>query len=53
MLILASVQTVTDGKLNRAELYAPWPTSQREFDQLKKTSKTDKKIPLSWLKKGK
>ncbi len=51
MLILASVQTVTDGKLNRAELYAPWPTSQREFDQFKKTSKTDKKIPLTWMKK--
>ena len=50
MLILVSVQTVTNGKSDKSELYAWWPKNQNEFDQVKKTTKTNKSIPLKWLK---
>jgi branched-chain amino acid transport system substrate-binding protein len=50
MLILVSVQTVTNGKSDKSELYAWWPKNQNEFDQVKKTTKTNKSIPLKLLK---
>ena len=53
MLILASVQTVTDGKSDKSELYAWWPKIQKEFDQVKKVTKTDKSVPIKWLKASK
>jgi branched-chain amino acid transport system substrate-binding protein len=53
MLIFASVQTVTNGKSDKSELYAPWPKNQAEFDQLKKTTKTDRSVPMKWLKAAK
>jgi len=50
MLIMASVQTVTNGKSDKSELYVWWPKTQKEFDQVKKISKTDKSVPFKWLK---
>lgn len=50
LLIFVSVQTVTNGKSDKSELYAWWPKNQNEFDQVKKTTKTNKSIPLKWLK---
>jgi branched-chain amino acid transport system substrate-binding protein len=50
MHIMASVQTVTNGKSDKSELYAWWPKNQSDFDKLKKTTKTDKSIPIKWLK---
>ncbi len=53
MLIMASVQTVTNGKSDKSELYIWWPKTQKEFDLVKKTTKTDKSVPLKWLKASK
>jgi branched-chain amino acid transport system substrate-binding protein len=50
MLILVSVQTVTNGKSDKSELYAWWPKNQNEFDRVKKISKTNKSLPFKWLK---
>lgn len=46
MLIMASVQTITDGKSNPSVLYIDWVKSQKEVDQLRKISKTDKRVPM-------
>jgi branched-chain amino acid transport system substrate-binding protein len=50
MLIMASVQTITNGKSDPSVLYVPWPKTKKEFDQVKKISKTDKKVPFKWLR---
>ena len=50
MLILASVQTVTKGKSDKSELYAWWPKNQNEFDQVRKTSKTDRSVPFKLMR---
>ena len=50
MLILASVQTITKGKSDKPELYAWWPKNQNEFDQVRKTSKTDRSVPFKLMR---
>ena len=49
MLILASVQTISNGKSNPSELYFWWPTTKKEFEKGKKQSKAIKN-PKIWLK---
>lgn len=49
MLILASVQTISNGKSNPSELYYWWPKTKQEFEKGKKQSKALKN-PKIWLK---
>ncbi len=49
-LILASVQTVTKGKSDPSVLYAWWPKTQNEFKQIRRISKTDKRVPFILLR---
>lgn len=53
MIIMASVQTITNGKSDPSVLYVWWPKTQKEFDQVKKVSKTDKRVPMRWFKAAK
>jgi branched-chain amino acid transport system substrate-binding protein len=52
-LIMASVQTITNGKSDPSVLYVWWPKSQKEFGQMRKVSKTDKRVPMLWQKAAK
>jgi len=52
-LIMALVQTITNGKSDPSVLYVWWPKSQKEFGQMKKISKTDKRTPMLWQKAAK
>ncbi|MCX7981333.1 MAG: ABC transporter substrate-binding protein [Syntrophales bacterium] len=45
-LIMASVQTVTGGKSDPSSLYVWWTKSKKEFEDLKKITKTDKSVPI-------
>jgi branched-chain amino acid transport system substrate-binding protein len=53
MQIMASVQTVTNGKWDKPELYVWWTKTQNEFDSVKKLTKDDKSIPIKLLKEDK
>lgn len=50
LLILASVQTITNGKSDPSSLYAWWPETQKEFDAIKKQS-TVTQNAIIWLKR--
>jgi branched-chain amino acid transport system substrate-binding protein len=50
MHVMASVQTVTNGKSDPSSLYVWWPKTQAEFEQVKKITKSDKSVPIIWLK---
>jgi len=49
LCIAASVQTITNGKLDVSTLHAWWPKTQAEFDNVVKLS-TSKKNPFFWYK---
>ncbi len=49
MHVAASVQTITNGKSDPTVMYAWWPTSQQEYENLKKQTKA-KQNPIYWLK---
>lgn len=51
-LILASVQTITAGKSDPSALYAWWPKTKKEFDDIKKVTKVDKSVPIIWFPTG-
>lgn len=48
--IYSSTQTITDGKFDDPIVYAWWPKTQEEFDQVAKTSQMDKRVQKRWLK---
>ncbi len=48
MYVLASVQSISGGKFNPAELYAWWPKNQKEFDIAKKQTRAT--TPMKWLR---
>ena len=49
--MLASVQSVDNGKLSPVTLYVWWAKDQKEFDRVKKLSKFDQsKMKIKWLK---
>jgi hypothetical protein len=48
--VMASVQTVTNGKFDPSVLYVWWSKNQHEFEQVKKITKDDKSVPIIWLK---
>jgi len=48
--VMASVQTVTNGKFDPSVLYVWWSKNQHEFEQVKKITKDDKSVPIKWLK---
>jgi branched-chain amino acid transport system substrate-binding protein len=50
MHVMASVQTVTNGKFDPSVLYVWWSKNQHEFEQVKKITKDDKSVPIKWLK---
>jgi branched-chain amino acid transport system substrate-binding protein len=50
MHVMASVQTVTNGKSDASVLYVWWPKTQAEFEHVKKVTKSDKSVPIIWLK---
>lgn len=47
--IMASIQTITNGKWDPSELHVWWPKTQAEFDKVKSLSAT-KKNPFIWYK---
>ncbi len=49
LLVLASVQTITKGVSDPSVLYAWWPKSQQEVDEIKKLT-VAKQNPVYWLK---
>lgn len=53
MVLMASVQTITNGKSDPSVLYVWWPKTQKEFNQVKKVTKTDKSVPIIWWKGAK
>jgi branched-chain amino acid transport system substrate-binding protein len=49
--ILASVQTITNGKSDPSSLYAYWPVTKKEFDKVMKLGETGGgQTPVLWLK---
>jgi branched-chain amino acid transport system substrate-binding protein len=50
IMIMASVQTITNGKSDKSELYVWWPKNQSEFEQVKKISKNDKSVPIKYMR---
>src|SRR5450759_2544427 len=50
MHVMASVQTITNGKSDPSVLYVWWSKNQNEFEQVKKITKDDKSVPIKWLK---
>lgn len=50
MLIMASVQTITNGKFDPSVLYAWWPETQKEFETAKRIGGTPQNEVL-WLRK--
>lgn len=51
MLILASVQTITDGKSDPSVLYNWWSNTQKDADAVKKLSDQATQNPVYWLKR--
>ena len=49
MLIMASVQTITNGKFDPSVLYAWWPETKKEFEEVKKIGGTPQNEVI-WLK---
>jgi len=47
--IMASIQTITNGKWDPSELHVWWPKTQAEFDKVKSLS-VAKKNPFIWYK---
>jgi len=50
MLIMASVQTVTNGKFDPSVLYAWWPKTQKEFETARELGRTPQNEVI-WLKR--
>jgi branched-chain amino acid transport system substrate-binding protein len=50
MLIMASVQTITNGKSDPSVLYNWWSGNQKDADAVKKLSDLSTKNPVIWLK---
>lgn len=50
MLIMASVQTITNGKFDPSALYAWWPKTQKEFETVKELGGTPQNEVI-WLKR--
>ncbi len=50
MLIMASVQTITNGKSDPSVLYNWWSKNQKDADAVKKLSDLSTKNPVIWLK---
>ncbi len=50
LYIYSSTQTITDGKFDDPIVYAWWPKTQEEFDEVYKSSQLDKRIQKRWLK---
>jgi len=48
-LIMASVQTITGGKSDPSSLYVWWTRDKKQFEQIKKTTKTHKSVPILWF----
>ncbi|MEN6639300.1 MAG: ABC transporter substrate-binding protein [Smithella sp.] len=49
--ILASVQTITNGKSDPSSLYAYWPETKKEFEKVMKLGETGGgQTPVIWLK---
>jgi branched-chain amino acid transport system substrate-binding protein len=48
--VMASVQTVTNGKSDPSSLYVWWPNTQQSFLAAKKASRSDKRTPYIWLR---
>jgi len=53
VLVTTGTQTITDGKLDKPEIYFWWPKTQKEYDAVEKTSQIDRSIPRRWLKADK
>lgn len=53
VLVTTGTQTVTDGKLDKPEIYFWWPITQKEYEAVEKTSQIDRSIPRRWLKTDK
>ena len=49
VLVMTGTQTITDGRIDKPEMYVWWTKTQKEYDQIEKMSQIDASIPRRWL----
>ncbi len=49
VLVMTGTQTITNGKIDKPEMYVWWPKTRKEYEAIEKTSQIDRSIPRKWL----
>jgi branched-chain amino acid transport system substrate-binding protein len=48
-LVTTGTQTITNGKMDKPEIYFWWPKTQKEYEEVEKMARIDRSIPRKWL----
>lgn len=49
LLVTTGTQTITDGNMDKPEIYFWWPKTKEEYEAVEKISRIDRSIPRKWL----
>lgn len=49
LLVTTGTQTITNGKMDKPEIYFWWPKTREEYDAVEKIARIDRSIPRKWL----
>jgi branched-chain amino acid transport system substrate-binding protein len=49
VLVMTGTQTITDGRMDKPQMYVWWAKTQKEYEEIEETSQIDRSIPRRWL----
>lgn len=49
LLVTTGTQTITNGKMDKPEIYFWWPKTREEYEAVEKIARIDRSIPRKWL----